>query len=502
VHPSLHGIARRTLLLVVATATIVAASAAPALAAGQQYHGAQTHPLWSGVTVDEQERELQLLDDAGADSVRIDIGWASIEQTGKGRYSDSYVRRADEYFRRARAHGIKVIVSLSDSPCWASSSPDVGDCSGSWWSRGVQKWAPRNAADYADAAAWVANRWHADMAALEVWNEPNDTAYFRANDPLAEYSKLVKATYRPVKAVAPELPVVVGVVSWSDRPWLERMYDQGIAGNYDGISIHPYNEARDPDDPWLPQWKAYSFLSGVAWVRDLMVAKGDADKGLWLTEFGYSTCGTGSKDCVTADQQAEFTRDSFRIAAGWSYVRAAVVYNLRNIDDTPNSRLSQFGLVNHDFSPKPAYAAFKDALHTYYDGANATVAGTSGDAATGSTTGVEVSGGTVSVVEAPTGSVVTTTDSGVTGVKLTCEVKRGKRCRGQLKLRIAGSRTTVGSARFSIPAGKRLVRVKLTPRGRRKIARVGRLRVTVKILPRGASTRAKAARRSFLLARA
>ena len=97
-----------------------------------------------------------------------------------------------------------------------------------------------------------------------------------------------------------------------------------------------------------------------------MVANGDADKGLWLTEFGFSTCGTASKVCVTTQQQAEFTRDSFRIAAGWSYVRAAMVYTMRNPSDTPNNRLAQFGLVNHDFSKKPAYDAFKSALHEFY----------------------------------------------------------------------------------------------------------------------------------------
>jgi hypothetical protein len=515
---------RAAALLVVAAATLLTVFTPSAVAAGpQQYHGAQTHPLWGGVSVADYDRELALLQEAGADSVRADIGWASLEQSGKGQWSDWYVKRADEFFKRARARGLKVIVTLSDSPCWASSAPDAGDCTGSWWDRGVQKWAPRNPADYADAAAWVAARWKNDLAALEIGNEPNDTAYFKAADPVGEYAAMVKAAYGPIKAVAPELPVVVGAVSWSDRGWLERMYDKGIAGHYDGISIHPYNEWRNPNDAWQPQWKTYSFLSGVKWVRELMVAKGDSDKGLWLTEFGFSTCGTANKVCVDAQQQAEYTKESFRIAAGWSYVRAAMVYNLRNIDDTPNNRLSQFGLVNHDFSPKPAYAAFKEALHAYY-GPNATAqpdpnavtgspagsgtsTGTGTSAGAGTATPVEVRGGTVSVIAAPNGAVLTTTARGVTAVKLTCKVKRGsrgkraKRCKGSLRLRVAGSNSKVGETRFSIPAGKRTVRIKLTKRAQRTIARTGRLRVTATVAPSGASAKAVAARRSFLLAR-
>jgi hypothetical protein len=503
----------RSVLLAAAVATLLTAlsiAAGSALAAPQQYHGAQTHPLWGGVSVDEYERELQLLQEAGADSVRIDIGWASLESDGKGQYNDWYVKRADEFFKRARARGLKVIVTLSDSPCWASSAPDKGSCTGSWWDRGVQKWAPANPADYADAAAWVAARWQADLAALEIGNEPNDTAYFKAADPVREYAAMVKASYAPIKAAAPNVPVVVGSVSHSDRNWLERMYDQGIAGSYDGISIHPYNEWRNPNDPWQPQYKAYSFLSGVKWIRELMVAKGDADKGLWLTEFGFTTCGTADKVCVNASQQAEYTKESFRIAAGWSYVRAAIVYNLRNIDDTPNNRLSQFGLVNRDFTPKPAYAAFKEALHAYY-GPNATAqpdpdavapstaATGNGNAATGhTTTGVEVRGGTVLVVTPP---VLTTTARGTTGVKITCKVKRGRRCKGSLRLSVSGSRTKVGEARFSVPAGKSTIRVKLTTKARRTINRVGRLRVTAAVSAARSGGKAQAARRSFVLAR-
>jgi hypothetical protein len=517
VQPLLQRLIPRSALLAAAVATLLTVFsfyAASALAAPQQYHGAQTHPLWGGVSVDEYERELQLLQDAGADSVRIDIGWASLESDAKGQFNDWYVKRADEFFKRARLHGLKVIVTLSDSPCWASSAPDKGSCTGSWWDRGVQKWAPANPADYADAAAWVAARWRADLAALEIGNEPNDTAYFKAADPVREYAGMVKASYGKIKAAAPEVPVIVGSVSHSDRNWLERMYDQGIAGNYDGISIHPYNEWRNPNDPWQPQWKAYSFLSGVKWIRELMVAKGDADKGLWLTEFGFTTCGSADKVCVNAAQQAEYTKESFRIAAGWSYVRAAIIYNLRNIDDTPNNRLSQFGLVNRDFSQKPAYAAFKSALHEYYgpnaaaqpdpDAATAapTGAGTGTRSATGNTTaGVEVRGGTVAVIAAPNGGVLTTTARGVTKVKITCKVKHGRRCKGSLRLRATGTKSKIGEATFSVPAGQRVVRVKLTASARRKIARVGRLRVTAVVTPARASGKVTAASRSFVLAR-
>ena len=510
----LHTLRRRRALLAAAVccATLLALTGT---AGAQQYRGAQLHALWGGVSVAEYDRELDLLAEAGADSVRIDVGWSSLESDGKGKINEWYAGRVDTFMAHARARGMKVIVAFIDSPCWASSAPESAKagCSGQWWDRGVQVWAPTNPKDYADAAAYAAKRWRADLAALEIWNEPNDNAYFRSSDVVRDYAAIVKASYAPIKAVAPEVPVVAGAVANSDRGFLERLYAAGIAGNYDGLSIHPYNEWRDPDDPWQPQFKAYSFLSGVKWVRELMVANGDADKGLWLTEFGFSTCGTGDKVCVSADQQAQYVKDSFRIAAGWSYVRAAIIYNLRNIGDSPNSRLEQYGLVRRDWTKKPAYEALKQAFNEYY-GPNAvrqpdpdaatpgTATTTSGGGRNGTASaGTAVNGGFVSVVGTGNGVVLTTTAGGVTRVKLTCKARRGKRCRGRLKLRASRARSAIAEKRFSIRPGTTSVRVKLTKTGRREIAKAGRLRVTAVVASDRSGPRAKTSKRSFLLAR-
>ena len=528
-HSLPHSLLRRAASLAVAAFALFALSlvfSASAYAAGpDQYRGAQMHPFWGGQSSADNARELDLLAEAGADSVRVDLGWASIESDGKGKYNSWYVGRVDDFMEQARARNIKVVAALINSPCWASTAPDSDrqGCSGQWWNRGeIPVWAPRNARDYADAAAWVADRWKADLAGLEVWNEPNDTAYFRASDPVAEYAQLVRATYGPVKAVAPELPVIVGSVSWSDRPWLERLYAQGISGNYDAISIHPYNEWRDPDDAWQPQWRTNSFLSGVKWVRDLMVDKGDADKKLWLTEFGFSTCGSGSKVCVSHEKQAEYTKDSFRIASGWSYVRGAFIYNLRNISDDPNDRLGQFGLVNRNFSKKPAYEALKSALHEYY-GPNATAQTNteSTDDGTGSRPGNTGSdsgsrsvadGGTVSVLGSPGGAAIITNRRGVTKVRLSCKTRKnaGKRarCRGRLSIRAASRPQgysvpggSLGATRFSIPHGKSTVTVKLNAEARRLVNRVRRIRVKAVVTPVKSTAKAASVSGVFLLKR-
>jgi len=97
----------------------------------------------------------------------------------------------------------------------------------------------------------------------------------------------------------------------------------------------------------------------------VMVANGDADKKMWFTELGWSSCGPGGTNpwCVTPDVQARYVADAFRVIRDrWDYVQSVSVYNLRNTGTNPNDRESQMGLVLRDFTPKPAFAAFRDVL--------------------------------------------------------------------------------------------------------------------------------------------
>ena len=334
------------------------------------HRGAQVHSLWGNSSLDDARRELDMLQSAGADTVRFDIGWSSLEQDGKGQYSSTYIAKADAVFDAAAARGIKVITTFWSTPCWASSAPDTlkQDCSGAWWNRDVQKYPPSDPGEYSEAAAFVANRWGDKMAAFEVWNEPDEAnqSFLISPDPAYAYAQIVKAAYAPLKGARSTLPVIVGSVTFANRVFLEQLYDYGIQPYHDGISMHPYNEKRDPDlhaaEPGLTKW---NYRDGVPWIRDLMVKRGDAGKGLWLTELGWTTCDDfTSKFCVTESQQAEYVNDAFRIQREdrWDYVKAMIGYNLRNKGTDPADREDQYGLIRRDFSPKPSWSSFTEAM--------------------------------------------------------------------------------------------------------------------------------------------
>jgi hypothetical protein len=306
---------------------------------------------------------LRIASGAGAAVVRIDIAWSSIELDGRRRINWPYVRRADAFMRAARRRGVRVIVGLWGTPCWASTAPRLlrQGCRGEWWDRGVERYPPRRAADFARVAAWVAGRWQGQLAAVEVWNEPNQRFFLRSRDPARAYGRLVRAVYRPVKRAAPGVRVLAGAMAYADGDFLTALYDRGgIAGSYDALSYHPYTDGRDPRAPAGPGGRRASLVDGTQWLREVMAARGDSGD-LWITEAGASTC-VGGPTCVDEATQAEHVRALIETAAGWPFVRAVVVYSLRDNPTPPNVASGRFGLLHYDMRPKPAFAAFREAL--------------------------------------------------------------------------------------------------------------------------------------------
>ncbi|MBA3304647.1 MAG: cellulase family glycosylhydrolase, partial [Thermoleophilaceae bacterium] len=356
-----------SIALVALACLVTAVAGDPAAASTPPLRGAATHPLWSNSTPEDFDRELDLLARAGANTVRVDLGWSTLEQEGKDVRADWYVEKADLFFAHARARGLRPIVTFWSTPCWASSAPEElkQGCEGAWWDRGVHTYPPVDPADLADAAAWVAERWGDDMAAIEIWNEPNLRQFFTSPDPAGDYAPMLKAAYARVKQVKPDLPVLGPAMVMSDGLFLEALYAKGVAGHFDGLSLRPFNQGRDPYDGSTPSaGRKYSYLLGVPWIREIMSAHGDAGKRMWFTELGFSSCAPGTNPwCITEDLQARYVADALRIARDrWDFVESISVYNLRNKGTNPTDRETQMGLVHRDFTPKPAYWAFRDVL--------------------------------------------------------------------------------------------------------------------------------------------
>jgi hypothetical protein len=358
---------RAIAVLVISIPMLLAASSSGARASAPEFRGVMLHSLWE--SDEDMERELDLAAEAGSNVVRVNVGWSALEQAGNGEYNLPFVEKLDRFVGGAAARGMRVVAMLWNTPCWASSAPPSvkQGCEGAWWDRGVQWYPPENPNEYAEAARWMTDRYGTSLAALEVWNEPNliDGYWWRTTDPAGDYAELLKAAYPAAKAGNPSVPVLAGALQGGDRQFLEELYAHGVQGSYDGLSIHPYNEWRAPDDHWVPEWSRYTFLPAIESVRAAQIEAGDGAP-LWLTEFGWTTAEGAyayrdQRFTVSEAQQAAYIARALELVCSMEFVEAALVYNLRDNGTDPAAYEENFGLVRRDFSPKPALEAFQAA---------------------------------------------------------------------------------------------------------------------------------------------
>lgn len=349
-------------------ATMLAVPASPSSPGTLRYYGAQVHALWSGNTPGDVTRQLDLLSGLNANTARVDVAWSSLQTNGPGTINSSYRDRIDALVSGAQRRGIALVLTLNETPCWASAAPSTLKlgCTGAYWDRGVTRYPPVRVTDFAWAAHWVAARYGTRIAALELWNEPN---YNRGGysplittDRVSTYAAMVKAAYPAAKAAAPALPVLAGAISFGDDTFLNGLYSKGIQGSYDGISVHPYNEWRAPGAVHDARYYKYDYVQGLTAVRAAMVAQGDRAP-VWITEMGWTTCTVGAdRWCVTAQQQASYVAAAATMATRWPWVRAFIAYNLRDKGTSPAGTEDNFGLVRRDYTPKPALAALRAAF--------------------------------------------------------------------------------------------------------------------------------------------
>jgi polysaccharide biosynthesis protein PslG len=348
----------------------VAAVAVPAPASASRHMaGVQSHLLWGNVSIDEMDRQLDEMKRGRVGITRVDVGWASVEQDGKGNINWSYVHRLDHLVDGANARGIKLLLTYMATPCWASSAPSSlkDDCNGAWWDRDVQNYAPRHASDFAESFGWAVNRYGNRVYSWEIWNEPNQDYFFHSDDPIGDYASMVRAAYSAAKDADTRPIIVAGSLSESDFEWTDALYDHGVKGHFDAWSVHPYSADRDPLDTDVSSPR-YSFRAGVPAVRKVMHRHGD-HKPIWLTEWGYSTCnvrgGESWQNCVSEDTQARYLKRAFRQMQKWNDVPVGIWFNLHNWSDDPGDRVANYGLLTADGHEKPAFDAFTDIARRF-----------------------------------------------------------------------------------------------------------------------------------------
>lgn len=305
----------------------------PAPAPRVPLRGACMH-LWGSP---DWAQELRLIDAAGANCVRMDFNWKDWPHA----YNQGQRIDVDGVFNACRSLGLRVIASfLSSDAITAAEFPA-----------------------YAKAAAKFCQLYAVGLAALEVWNEPNEPeSDGEPHMAPAEYAQLVKATYPAVKAAAPNVPVIVGSLARVDEKavnWLGQALAAGMPVA-DGFALHPYSSK------W-PVSTVGTALDALG-LKTLQQMKPGVPQ--WITEFG---CSTVSKT-VDPNYSVSEAQQGLYIAEAWEnvdplpFVKAATLYNCVENGDRPPTKPSddsiwgRWGVVRRDWTLKPGYQALKAGI--------------------------------------------------------------------------------------------------------------------------------------------
>jgi hypothetical protein len=295
---------------------------------------------------------------------------------------------ADRYVAAVQARGMRVLWILTNTPDWAIAPGYSG------------VWAPwASDAVFGLAARKVVERYYPRGVTLyEIWNEPNFSWFFGnihnrlyTDADVAKFGGMMRAAYTAMKTQAPGATIIgpglgqagsyrqVGGNGWmNEQRYLEKLYDPrigNIKGYFDALSIHPYGDfiwGTDANryfdyagavDDWVGWNKMYQTTPSI---RSIMVANGDGDKKIWATEIGAPakrdtegswTSGTGTSEGVQSGIAGQVARrwKALPFAGGLMWYAGT---------DSSSAAVEgdRWGLLRSDWSLKPSYATFRDAI--------------------------------------------------------------------------------------------------------------------------------------------
>ncbi len=272
------------------------------------------------------ERAAKMARDAGVKWSREDFAWGRIEPQ-RGQFDWAYY---DNLLACARRNGITVYAIVG------------------YWTAWTKPYTSEGIEDYVRFLKVIVQRYQKQIRQWEIWNEPN---IFFWDGPKDLYAQLLTRSYAAIKEIDPEAQVLGLSTAGIDRKFISRMLE--LQAPFDVLTIHPYR-AHLHDQAFIQDLKA---------VSDLVKLPDGTRRPVWLTEMGWATHtphNTARQDFApnTLRAQAELIARSYLCAIVSGVEPKTFWHDFRNDGDDPIYFEHQMGIVDPDFSPKPAYLAF------------------------------------------------------------------------------------------------------------------------------------------------
>lgn len=274
--------------------------------------------------------QMQMVADLGVKWVRIDIHWNELEPV-KGTYKwwrNGDGKDWDTQVNLTKQFGMEPLIVFCSPPSW--------------------EWTPT---DFANMVSAAVTRY--EPKAIELWNEP---AYFET---LSEQKLVdsVEEAYQAVKAIDSDIKVGLGwgtgecnYCTHNSKYSLTHLYDLGVKDYLDAIVIHPYTWDTEPE-VGKSYWPNYpnGITGEIQYLRDFLESRGDANREIWATEFGYNA------GWHSAEEQADWTVSAAQILVDESIEK--IIYYSFWADDG-------WKIVENDLTPRPVYYAYQEFIQS------------------------------------------------------------------------------------------------------------------------------------------
>ena len=264
---------------------------------------------------DTRYKELEMIDSLRVDFIRTDFDW-HLMRSGNGDFSSHHLDKMMEPVIKKD----KMLLGILSS----------------------YKPAQRN--------SWIDN--HLDMIKhfrskiryWEVLNEPDLLYKKRDGFTVNDYLEILKTEYSVIRQADSTATIVFSGIADSEGKFVNSAFAQKAHLYCDIMNIHRYTVYDEPE----VLCDYYNQLGN-------MLKKYNVEKSIWLTETGYATKGERSVDEYV---QAQRLPRIFLISFAFG-VEKVFWYKSRASEIVETDRENHFGIWHKDYTPKPAFMAYR-----------------------------------------------------------------------------------------------------------------------------------------------
>jgi O-antigen ligase len=313
---------------------------------------------------EQQIAELRQIAALDAHWVRQVFDWSRL-QPEPDRFDWAAADRLINSLRQV--DGLDLVAVLFRSPSWARTA-------------GTDTGPPDDPASLARFAAAFASRYAAEIDFYQIWDEPNLTAAWGAQEPRpADYAALLAASSAAIRAADPGARIIAASLAPTtennqlnirDDLFLDALYRLGAADHFDFAAAKPFGFDFPPSDRRVDP-DVLNF-SRIILLREVMLRHGDGAKALWATHFGWNHLPDGWDGPpsiwgqVSAEQQIRYTLAALeRAEREWSWLGGLILYTWRAAGsaDNPESGFNVTPDLFRALAERPRVQAAGPGLH-------------------------------------------------------------------------------------------------------------------------------------------